>query len=318
MSNLFENPRRELFSLTDDWTFHYAFGQDTEQSRRALIAILNDILNRKEDPIKSISILNPVIYRVKEDKKESVLDIKAITNSNELIDIELQSSNFRFYADRSLFYGGRLIYSALEKGENYDRLKKSIVISFVDGIMFSQTEKIHTVFRLKEEDDNFLMSDKVEFHFIELGKINDIVLQRELDDTEQLAAYLKYANDKNHEKYLIELLSEGSETITMVEKIFKELTEDDLAYEMNERRIKYEHHIATVNMILEQEAREKGLAEGREKGLAEGHREGHAEGLEEGRREACRENASKMKSLGLDEDTICKCTGLTKEEIKQL
>ena len=149
MSILFKNPRRELISLTDDRTFHYAFSRDTEDSKRALIAILNVILDKKDDPIESVSILNPVIYGEHENSKDSVLDIKAITNSQELIDIEMQGNIFKTYPERSLFYGGRLVNSALEKGQNYDKLKKSIVISIVDGVLFKDVDKVHTTFKLK-------------------------------------------------------------------------------------------------------------------------------------------------------------------------
>lgn len=306
MSMLFNNPRREIISLTDDRTFHYAFGRDTETSKKALIAILNVILDRREDPIVSIAILNPVIYGDREKSKDSVLDIKAITNSNELIDIEMQGNLFKVYPERSLFYGGRLVNSALEKGQNYDKLKKSIVISIVDGVLFKEADKVHTIFKLKEVSSDVIMSDKLELHFLELGKINKCFLERKLNDVEKLAVYFKYANDKEHENLIIELLNEGNEAVNMTERIFRELTEDEIAYEMEERRIKFEHDMATFKYY----AREEGLAEGREKGLSEGQKEGYDK--------ACRETASKMKALGIEIDVICQCTGLTKKEIEKI
>ena len=306
MSILFNNPRRELISLTDDWTFHYAFGRDTEVSKKALIAILNVILDRREDPIVSITILNPIIYADRKEGKDSVLDIKAITNSNQLIDIEMQGNLFKIYPDRSLFYGGRLVNSSLEKGENYDKLKKSIVISIVDGVVFEETEKVHTVFKIKEVTSDILMTDKLEFHFLELGKINESFLERQLDDVEKLATYLKYANNKENEDYLIKLLNEGNEAVTMAENIFRELTEDDIAYEMQERRLKYEHDLATFKHY----AREEGLEEGREVGREEGREEGYLF--------ACRENAKRMMQIGISIDVVCQCTGLTEDEIKSL
>ena len=324
MSILFKNPRRELISLTDDRTFHYAFSRDTEDSKRALIAILNVILDKKDDPIESVSILNPVIYGEHENSKDSVLDIKAITNSQELIDIEMQGNIFKAYPERSLFYGGRLVNSALEKGQNYDKLKKSIVISIVDGILFKDVDKVHTAFKLKEVSSDTIMSDKLEFHFLELGKINDAFLTKQMTDVDKLATYFKYAGDKEHEEYLINLLNEGNEAVIMTEYIFRELTEDEIAYEMEERRIKYEHDLATFRYYAREEGLaegraegiEQGLAEGRKEGRKEGHKEGRKEGIKEGYNEAQRETASKMKKLGLDFDTICQCTGLTKEEVE--
>ncbi len=48
------------------------------------------------------------------------------------------------------------------------------------------------------------------------------------------------------------------------------------------------------------------------------HKKGRAEGLIEGHAEANRENARKMKSLGVTSDIISQVTGLSKEEIDLL
>ena len=72
----------------------------------------------------------------------------------------MQSNDFQYYVDRGLFYGGRLVYSGLEKGDNYDKLKKSIVISFLNGTLFPETDKIHTVFHLREDSCNIKMTTK--------------------------------------------------------------------------------------------------------------------------------------------------------------
>ena len=70
------------------------------------------------------------------------------------------------------------------------------------------------------------------------------------------------------------------------------------------------------------EGREEGLAEGRaeglEKGLAEGLEKGLAEGLEKGLEKGKMEIAKKMKSSGLDVQSIMQFTGLTPEQINVL
>ena len=58
--------------------------------------------------------------------------------------------------DDWMFYGGKLITSSLEKGQNYDKMKKSIVISIINSRLFSETEKMHSIFRLKEIDKDIL------------------------------------------------------------------------------------------------------------------------------------------------------------------
>lgn len=59
MSRLFENPGREHFKIYDDWTFHYLYSRETKDANQALIAVLNTILDRWDDPIVSIQVMNP-------------------------------------------------------------------------------------------------------------------------------------------------------------------------------------------------------------------------------------------------------------------
>ena len=42
--------------------FHYVFGQNTKESKDALIAFLNVILCKEKNPITSIEILNPINF----------------------------------------------------------------------------------------------------------------------------------------------------------------------------------------------------------------------------------------------------------------
>ncbi len=48
---LFENNYRSRFKLTSDQVFYWVYGMDTEESKRALIALLNVVLDRKDDPL---------------------------------------------------------------------------------------------------------------------------------------------------------------------------------------------------------------------------------------------------------------------------
>ena len=80
--DLFKNTYRSSMAL---------FGRDTDESRAALMEILNIILERKDDPIKSIVLKNPIDTAEREDEKETIMDIRAETSSGEELDIEMQS-----------------------------------------------------------------------------------------------------------------------------------------------------------------------------------------------------------------------------------
>lgn len=258
MKSLFENERRSYFNIYDDWVFHYIFSRDTEESKQALIAVLNVILQREDDPIIDIQIKDPDFYGERDDDKDSILDIKALTNSNEIIDIEVQNKNLTFFCDRSVYYGGRLVNSALEKGEDYDKIKKSIVISIVNGTLFPETKKLHTIFRLREIDDGIQLSDRLELHFLELSKVPLDKPVEQLDPVEKLAAYFKYASDKTKEDYVQSLIQYGGEAIRMTERLFRDLTEDEIAYERRERKLKFEFDHNTELVHARKEGLEKG------------------------------------------------------------
>ena len=48
--DLFKNTYRSKMPLTSDYVFRSVFGRDTEESRGALIELLNMILERKKAP----------------------------------------------------------------------------------------------------------------------------------------------------------------------------------------------------------------------------------------------------------------------------
>ena len=63
---------------------------------------------------------------------------------------------------------------------------------------------------------------------------------------------------------------------------------------------------------------QEGVKLGHETSLQEGVKLGHETGLQEGRQEGVYLTAKNMLTLGMDIDTIAKCTGLTRQQIESL
>ena len=306
--DLFKNTHRSSMALTIDYVFHAVFGRDTDESRAALMEILNIILGRKDDPIKSIVLKNPIDTAEREDEKETIMDIRAETSSGEELDIEMQSGNLRIYPDRVLFYGGRLVNSSLQQGFKYDKMKKSIVVSIINGILFSEIDSCHSIFDVRERKTGLLLSDRLEFHFMELGKVDGQKPVENLTEVEKLAAYLKYANDENRQDYVQEILA--SEGITMTENVYRKVTQDEIEYERMESRLKYQLQYNTDMSLARQEGLEQGRTEGEAVGIAKGEAAG--------RQEMKLELACAMKADGEPTDKIMKYTGLSAEEIEKI
>ena len=310
--DLFKNTYRSSMALTIDYVFHAVFGRDTDESRAALMEILNIILERKDDPIKSIVLKNPIDTAEREDEKETIMDIRAETSSGEELDIEMQSGNLSIYPDRVLFYGGRLVNSSLQQGFKYDKMKKSIVVSIINGILFNELDSCHSIFDVRERETGFPLSDRLEFHFLELGKVDGQKPVEALTEAERLAAYLKYANDEDKQDYVQEIIY--SEGLTMTENAYRKVTQDEIEYERMESRLKYQLQYNT-DMSL---ARQEGLELGLERGLEQGLERGLEQGRTEGEAAATVKLARAMKDKGLETEAIAEITGLTAEEIEIL
>ena len=62
----------------------------------------------------------------------------------------------------------------------------------------------------------------------------------------------------------------------------------------------------------------RGMEKGLEQGIEQGIEKGIEQGLEQGIEKGIRQTAANMKRMGLDIESIVKCTGLTEEEILSL
>lgn len=229
-------------------------------------------------------------------EKETIMDIKAETDSGEELDIEMQTGKLTFYPDRALFYGGRLVNSSLLKSEEYDKMKKSIVVSIINGTMFPELAGCHNIFNVREKNTGLLLSDKLEFHFIELSKVSDEKPIEFLSEIEMLAAYIKYASDEDKQSYIEKILS--AEDITMTENVYRKLTQDEIEYERMEARMKYRLQYNTD--------------------VSQARKEGIKEGEIAGRAAAVLEMAKVMKRNGEALDKISVYTGLSAKEIEDL
>ena len=212
----------------------------------------------------------------------------------------MQAGDLQFYQNRALFYGGRLVNSALQVGENYDRMKKSIVISITKGRLFPSLEDCHNIFEVRDRKRGLLLCDRLELHFLELSKIDDQKPVHALTEIERLGAYLKFANIENRQDYVKQILS--SEDIAMTENAYRKVTEDELEYERREARFKYQLQRNTELYVARNEGEAIGLKKGRSEGAAQEKRE----------------IAKNFKHAGIPIDVIAENTGLTAEEIERL
>ena len=167
----------ELLPLTDDYIFKRVFAYKGNES------VLRDFLEALlKIEIKGIKITNPEIIPYEKGEKRGLLDIKAEINDGTMLDVEMQMKNERNTDERATEYMGKMISEQLQVGEDYQNLKKSIVI-FITNYNFLKRNSYHSVGRMKfdktledeyvnmgydEEDE--VASKYIEVHYIELPK----------------------------------------------------------------------------------------------------------------------------------------------------
>ena len=101
-----ERKNLSLLPLTSDFVFKAVYGQNTPQSNAALRALLNLLLDRKDDPIEWVHCENPFVISDHITGKETIMDIKVRLSSGQLIDLEMQVYHLKYFINRSIFYMG--------------------------------------------------------------------------------------------------------------------------------------------------------------------------------------------------------------------
>jgi len=280
-------PKYRLLPLTNDFVFKAVYGQNTPQSQAALKALLNCMLQRKHDPIQWLRCENPFQYRDHPEGKETIMDIKVRFESGALLNLEMQVDHLGYYINRSVFYLGKLISESLAKGETYDKMRETTVISILGGQLFPHQPDVYSRYCLMETQSKEVLTSITQLHFLELGKIDaDAKPMEQMTVHEKLGAFFKYAADESKQDYLRQLLADEEEVAALTRPILEEISADQEMRMWAEAHDKYVRLMATARSIGLSEGQKLGIAEGfaagHEQGLAKGHESGFAVGHEQG------------------------------------
>ena len=172
-----KNNEFKRLPITNDYIFKRIFAYEGNES------ILKDLLEAilKID-IQKIQIKNPEIVPFIKEEKRGLLDIKVSLDNGTIIDIEMQMKNEKNTEERSTMYLGKMISEQLQSREEYNLLKKSIVI-FITNYNFLKRNSYHNVGKMKFDDEikeeyvdvGYVKEDEIaskylEIHYIELPK----------------------------------------------------------------------------------------------------------------------------------------------------
>ena len=287
-----------ILSPKVDFVFKKIFGN--EKHPNILISFLNAVI-KPTDLIKSVQIKNTDIEKEHIEDKYSRLDIKAVTNNGEHINIEIQVKNEYNMIKRSLYYWSKMYEGQLTKGQDYDTLSRTICINILD-FKYLKNDNFHNCYRLKEKNTNEELTDVMELHFIEIPKLRK--LENTEDISDMLEAWITFIESPTSE--LIDKLEMSSDEIKEAKEELLRLSGNDKERERYEKRFE---------SILEQNSL---LANAERKGLQKGIEKGKKEGLKEGAKQEKILIAINLIKNGLDNELIKNTTGLSIKEITEL
>ena len=284
----------DLLSPKVDFVFKRIFGN--ENHPEILISFLNAVI-KSESPIKSIKIKNNDIEKEHIEDKYSRLDIKAITDKEEHINIEIQVKNEYNMIKRSLYYWSKMFENQIVEGDDYDKLSRTVCINVLN-FKYLKNDRFHNAYRLKELDTNEELTDTIELHFIEIPKLRKINNADEVVD--MLEAWVSFIQNPNSE--IVDKLEMTRDEIREAKTQLIRMSAD------SEERYRYEKR--QESMLEKNSSINNAEKKGIEIGIAKG--------IEEGKLNAKLEIAKKAIENNLDNNTIQLLTGLEISEIQKL
>ncbi len=248
-----------------DYAFKRVFGH--ENNTDILCSLLNAVLNPPADQrLVSAQVLNPFLDQETDDDKLAILDIKARDQLGRLYNIEMQMRCLRFLRERILYYWAKLHGGQLPAGAEYEQLRPTISVLFLDQVLFPPLNGAHHRFRLWDDERQIIFTDQLELHLIELPKF-DLPLEELTTDLDRWLFFLRHGSELDLTTWPAQL---AESTLQHAAQELHMLTQDDIQRERYESRMK-----GLMDYRSEMKAERR---EGRQEGRLEGHQEGRQEG----------------------------------------
>lgn len=242
---------RKIIPVTNDIMFKALFVRNPDLLKSFLVAALN----LDSSSITHLKIRNTELTPDYYEGKLTRLDILLETDEK-IINIEMQVARKEDYKERALFYWARMYHNELKEGETYDEIGRCICINVLNFTMFTCKE-YHSSFSVREDIRHELLTDRMQIHFLELPKVENINEQVEIENKDTLQLWLQLFKAKSKEELEMLKTTTIKEIQTSVNVIY-DLSEDEQIRERVRQREKAEQDYYSDIA----HAKAEGLAEG--------------------------------------------------------
>ena len=303
---------KKYINVLNDYFMRYLFS--SSDSNLILLDFINStMLDSNMKTFRSVEILNPFNYKENYDDKETIADVKCITQNGTVVIIEIQLQGNSRFPERILYYWASNYSKLLKHSEKYDALTPVISINLLN-FNLDGSNNIHSCYMIYDTINQRLLTDHLQIHIIELKKFKYNLLKPDLN------CWLKFFTMKekdNKEAIMSELVKEKP-IMEEVQSRYNNFIKDRLMMNEYDKREAYLYG----NQIMLEEERRLGIEEGFKKGIEQGIEKGIEKGIEQGIEQGIKENqiltVKNMKNRNIDIALISDITGLSIEEIEKL
>ena len=289
-SNKQQEPIRYINVLIDDW-FKRIFGDESRP--RLLQLFLQEIIPDRK--IVSLTYA-PQEHTNQQDKKKSVrVDVECTDDQNRRFIVEMQLAPQHFFYERAIFNSTFGIQHQIKEGETSYFFPTVYFIGITGFPIHEGSDRVRYHYKLREEQSGELMSDQIQYIFLELPNSESRAMKEDSTILENFCYSL----------YKLPKLTHQPEEFR--DEIFRLLFEyADFSTFAPDDKIKYINDMTTVRDIHNQieYAHDKGYEKGVEK-----EREKH--------REEILQIAKSLRASGMLVEEVARHTGLSPEDIEK-
>lgn len=286
--------------MKDDVTFKAFFSKAGHE--KYLKDFLTSII---EEEIKIKNITHDAnLEQLAKTSKYGILDLNVELETGEQINVEMQLKNYFNIEERTTYYASKKITEQLGPKEDYNKLKKVIIIAILDYDLTSLQKYITKTVRVVEEDRYYELNNIVTYYYIELSKFR----RQNPDMTKKENQWLSLIDMERED--LLEMAMKNNKIVKEAYGEYKVLTGEACEKRLAELRMidNWEKNCA---LRCERE-------QGKEEGITIGEKIGKKRGIELGQRKEKIELTKKMLKLKMSVEQIKEITGLSEEEINKI
>lgn len=167
---------KEIIDITNDYFFQVLFSKKNKDITKYFVqALLGKKIEKME--INTIKGLEREYF----EGKLGILDLQVTIEEKELLDVEIQVTDYKNFVKRMLYYWGRLYSSSIEQGGKYTDLKRTILISIINFDIENVKEiaKMQTNWVIREkEEKTVILTDLLKLVIIDLRKVKKEYLEK--------------------------------------------------------------------------------------------------------------------------------------------